>query len=340
MSQKAWMNAYTKGSKDMQARLAKIHKNNPEFQDFVKKHGFGGNLSKKQSELQSKGSVQTVKPVTPASPEKNQNLDREALIKAAAVKLRNRRLANSNRVAFGGELGGDFSMHRGGWRRYSESVEESVAANFRKIVPGLGKLQAKNRAIDLDNELTKGIQNKTLTRIQRMAKAKHIERFARVASGEPAFKRNPANGFGESVDEDIAYKDGTIAMYRGGWIAKRDGKKIGTTMPSDKHARELLDATHKSLAQKTMTALKSKAKSVMQGFAARKLATESAANRRRIRSWDSAVLPVEHDHPLHTEHPKKKLDALRAAGKHVEARELERSWLRKAMAKAKTENSK
>lgn len=329
MSQKAWMNAYTKGSKDMQARLAKIHKNNPEFQDFVKKHGFGGNLSVKQSGLQKKGSVQTVKPVTPDSPEKNKNLDREAVIKAAAEKLRNRRLANSNRVAFGGELGGDFSMHRGGWRRYSESVEESVAANFRKIVPGLGKLQAKNRALDLDDKLTQGIQKKSMTRKERMRIAKHVERFARVASGQKAFQK-----------EDIAYKDGTIAMYRGGWIAKRDGKRLGTTMPTDLHAKELLDATRKSLAQKTMSALKGKAKSVMQGFATRKLATESAANRRRIRSWDSAVLPVEHDHPLHTEHPKKKLDALRAAGKHVEARELERSWLRKAMAKAKTENSK
>jgi hypothetical protein len=47
MSQKAWMNAYTKGSKEMQARLAQVHAKNPEFQAFLAKHGFGGNLSVK-----------------------------------------------------------------------------------------------------------------------------------------------------------------------------------------------------------------------------------------------------------------------------------------------------
>jgi hypothetical protein len=93
------------------------------------------------------------------------------------------------------------------------------------------------------------------------------------------------------MSEDIAYKDGTIAMYRGGWIAKRDGKRLGTTMPTDQHAKDLLDATRKSLAQKTMAAIKSKSQEVMKSLAGRKLATESAANRRRIRSWDSAIMP-------------------------------------------------
>jgi hypothetical protein len=457
MSQKAWMNAYTKGSKSLQARLAKVHAKNPEFQEFMKQHGMGANLSVKQSGIQKK-SVATVKPVTDASPEKNVG-SREAMIKAAAEKIRGRRLAASNRSAFGGELGGGFSMPGGGFRRYSEEVsldeasladkirahpgvdyyggkdddhmvnlkkgwhmgdgqrsfgnanvrdtwhdlkkvvkfkkgeakeyglDESVAANFRAVVPGLGKLQAKNRALDLDSELEKGILNKTMTRAQRMAKAKHIERFARVASGGNAFRK-----------EDIAYKDGTIKMYKGGWIAMRDGKRLGTNMPVKQHAMDLLDRTRKSLGQKTMEVLKKKSMELARGlghnamaveavsgvsyeglkrlskkptkaereymkndpenqasferirksFAKRanvaylggkKVRTESAANRRRIRSWDSAVLPVEHDHAMTTPHPKKKLDALRAAGKHEEARELERSWLRKSMAKSKTENS-
>ena len=125
MSQKAWMQAYTKGSKSLQARLAKIHANNPEFQEFVKKHGFGGNLSVKQSGKQ-KSSAGTVQPVTGASPESNPKLDREAMIKAAAEKIRNRRAAAANRVAFGGELGGGFGLHNMGFRQYRESRENQT----------------------------------------------------------------------------------------------------------------------------------------------------------------------------------------------------------------------
>jgi hypothetical protein len=207
MSQKAWMNAYTKGSKSMQKRLELVHKNNPEFQEFVKKHGFGGNLSKKQSELQKKPSVATVKPVSDPHPEKS-NLDREALIKAAAEKLRNRRLANANRVAFGGELGGGFQMPGGGFRRYSESV-----------------------------------------------------------------------------DEDIAYKDGAIAMRRGGWIAKREGKQVGIIHPTEDMAKAFLDNTRLTLGRKIGNAIRKKAKEVARALDKRALATESAANRRRVRSW-------------------------------------------------------
>lgn len=425
MSQKAWMQAYTRGSKSLQDRLAKVHRNNPEFQDFVKKHGFGGNLSVKQSGLQKKPSVATVKPTDAPNPERG-NLDREALIKAAAEKIKNRRMANANRVAFGGELGGGFSMPGGGFRRYSESIDETVAANFRKIVPGLGKLQAKNRAMDLDKELDQGIIAKKFTRKERMRRAKHIERFARVASGENAFKRvneasdeeimkvnrkknkavilaahkkllskgythihtdgvsTPFDGYDtrhhylskngthkkimrydaysvgyntkprisieterlsrkhpdlkenfelhEDLVEDISYKDGQISMYRGGWIAKRNGKRIGTNVPSKEHAQGLIDNTYKSLTRKTMDVVKKKAREVMSGLGRHSLATESAANRRRIRSWDSAILK-DRTNP-------NSVAALRAAGKHVEARELERAMLRKALAKEKTENSK
>lgn len=133
MSQKAWLNAYTRGSKALQQRLAKIHANNPEFQDFVKKHGFGGNLSVKQSGIQKKSSVSTVKPVTQPSPETNKKMDREALIKAAAEKIKDRRAAAANRVAFGGELGGGFQMPMSGFRTYREDVnmDESKANRER-----------------------------------------------------------------------------------------------------------------------------------------------------------------------------------------------------------------
>jgi len=322
MSQKAWMNAYTKGSKSLQDRLAKVHRNNPEFQDFVKKHGFGGNLSVKQSGLQKKPSVATVKPTDAPNPERG-NLDREALIKAAAEKIKNRRMANANRVAFGGELGGGFSMPGGGFRRYSESIDETVAANFRKIVPGLGKLQAKNRAMDLDKELDQGIIAKKFTRKERMRRAKHIERFARVASGENAFRK-----------EDISYKDGQISMYKGGWVAKRDGKRIGTNVPSKEHAKSLIDNTYKSLTRKTMDVVKKKAREVMSGFGKHSLATESAANRRRIRSWDSAVLKDRsNDPPFTPDKPHKNLGIV--VGKndpgYSKARHLARLGLKKAV---------
>lgn len=217
MSQKAWMQAYTKGSKSLQARLSKIHANNPEFQEFVKKHGFGGNLSVKQSGLQKKPSIAASK--TADGPSEKKNLGREAVIKAAAEKIKDRRAAAANRVAFGGELGGGFSMPMGGFRTYRE--EFTV----------------------------------------------------------------------QDIGEEIYYKDGVITMHKGGWIAKRDGKRIGTVMPSDKDAKNAIDSTHRNLMQKTVDVLKKKKAEIAQGLGRMSLATESAANRRRVRSWDSAVMP-------------------------------------------------
>jgi hypothetical protein len=325
MSQKAWMNAYTKGSKSMQARLAKVHANNPEFQEFVKKHGFGGNLSVKQSGLQKK----TLPPEAPKpTAAKGGDQNREQMIKDIATKLRNRRLAASNRASFGGELGGDFSMHSGGFRRYSESVEldESKAEEKIKAHPGVSYYGGKSD--DHFVELKKGwamdgqrsFGNKSASEAAKMLK--HVKQVQATD---------------ESVDEDIAYKDGAISMRRGGWIAKRGGKQVGIIHPTEELAKAMLDNTRLTLGRKIGDAIRKKAKDVARSLDRRynKMATESAANRNRIRSWDSAVLPVEHDHPLHTPHPKAKLDALRAAGKHIEARELERSWLRKSMAKEK-----
>lgn len=199
MSQKAWMNVYTKGSKAMQDRLAKVHANNPEFQDFIKKHGFGGNLSVKQSGLQKKPSVATVKPVDNPNPERG-NLSREAMIKAAAEKIRNRKLAAGNRAAFGGELGGSFAMPGASFRTYRE---------------------------------------------------------------------------------EVSYKDGVLKMKRGGWIALRNGKQIGTTAPTSDQAKHFIDATRESLGKKVMRAISLKA---------RRQYAESKENRARVASYDSAVV--------------------------------------------------
>ena len=99
---KAWMTAMTKGSKSLQTRLAKIHANNPEFQEFVKKHGFGGNLSVKQSDKYKQPSIVTVKPITPTSPENNLDpIDREAVIRVARQRLKQRNQANRSRQAAG-----------------------------------------------------------------------------------------------------------------------------------------------------------------------------------------------------------------------------------------------
>jgi len=370
MSQKAWVNAYTKGSKALQDKLAKVHKNNPEFQEFVKKHGFGGNLSVKQSGLQKKTVAPTPKPNAAQGGDQN----REQMIKDIATKLRNRRLAASNRASFGGELGGDFSVHSGGFRRYSEETELNELSDKRlsKYIKKAGK-SADRLAYYSDSRNDPD-----------WIKSNKREKMIAVAK--------------RKLGEDIAYKDGAISMRRGGWIAKRNGKQVGIIHPTEELAKALLDNTRMTLGRKVGDALRKKAKELARSLDKRRMATEavsglsykglkslskqlpkselkqmspedqasfqrirkhfakranvaylggkkvrteSAANRNRIRSWDSAVLPVEHDHPLHTPHPKAKLDALRAAGKHEEARELERSWLRKAMSKAKkTENSK
>lgn len=375
-SQKAWMNAYTKGSKSLQARLAKIHATNPEFQDFVKKHGFGGNLSVKQSGQQKKSSVATVKPVTDANPERG-NLDRLALIKAAAEKQRDRRHAASNRVAFGGELGGSFSMPGSGFRTYRESVDESkekdsyVAYHSKtgKILKTGTKRAVKNFMYLRPDSFLAGnrLKQKEGDKYPNPLKESKVEDAIKAHPGvsyyggksddhfvelHKGYEMDGQRSFGNSsaaeakkmlkhikkvqaTDEDIKYKDGMITMRKGGWIALRNGKQIGTTVQTDTHAKQMIDSTRKTLGQKTMDVLKKKKSDIARGLGRFSMATESAANRNRIRSWDSAILPKEHDHALTTDHPKKKLDALRAAGKHEQARELERSWLRKSMAKEK-----
>src|SRR5210317_2457833 len=101
----AWKNAFEKGSKQMQGRLRKIHAKNPEFQEFIDKHGFGVTLSKKKAENQGRKqqpSNATVKPVTDPHPEKKKGpQDRLTMIKQAAEKNKYRRQVASNRVSWG-----------------------------------------------------------------------------------------------------------------------------------------------------------------------------------------------------------------------------------------------
>lgn len=125
----AWKSAFEKGSKKVQANLRKIHAKNPEFQEFIDKHGFGVTLSKKKAENQGAKrppSSPTVKPTTPAHPEgKKGPVDRMAMIKQAAEKRKLRNQAASNRITWGGELGGSFQMPGSSFRRYSESLHEA-----------------------------------------------------------------------------------------------------------------------------------------------------------------------------------------------------------------------
>lgn len=126
----AWKSAFEKGSKRIQSNLRKIHAKNPEFQEFIDKHGFGVTLSKKKAENVGKKkttpSSPTVKPTSPAHPEaKKGPVDRIALIKQAQQKRKLRNQAASNRAAWGGELGGGFTMPGSSFRRYSESLEEA-----------------------------------------------------------------------------------------------------------------------------------------------------------------------------------------------------------------------
>lgn len=334
MSRKAWMNAYTKGSKALQDRLAKVHKANPEFQDFVKKHGFGGNLSVKQSGQQKKSSVATVKPVTDANPERG-NLDRLAVIKAAAEKQKDRRHAASNRVSFGGELGGSFSMTGSGFRRYSEevSLDEASLADKIRAHPGVEYYGGKD-----DDHMVNLKKGWHMGDGQRSFGNRNVRDVMHDLKKVVKFKEGEAKEYG--IDEEVHFGDASYTMHRGGWVVKRNGKIASAVLPSEKNAKEFINSTRVTLGKKVAAVVRRKAKELARGLGSQSLATESAANRNRIRSWDSAVLPVEHDHGMTTPHPKKKLDALRAAGKHVEARELERSWLRKSMAKEKLENSK
>src|SRR5210317_1616830 len=118
----AWKNAFEKGSKRIQGNLRKIHAKNPEFQEFINKHGFGVTLSKKKAENQQKArpkSSPTVKPATDAHPEaKKGPVDRVALIKQAQQKRNRLAQAAANRQMWGGELGGGFTMPGSSFRKY------------------------------------------------------------------------------------------------------------------------------------------------------------------------------------------------------------------------------
>ena len=130
----AWKNAFEKGSKAMQKRLQQIHAKNPDFHEFMQKHGFGQTLSAKQAEMQKKSSVVTVPPADTDAPEKKKGpQDRLAAIKSAAEKAKNRRAVAANRAAWGGELGGGFVMPGSSFRRYSESLGEAYKRKIDKM---------------------------------------------------------------------------------------------------------------------------------------------------------------------------------------------------------------
>jgi hypothetical protein len=97
-------------------------------------------------------------------------------------------------------------------------------------------------------------------------------------------------------------------MHKGGWIAKRNGKQIGTKSQTDKGAKDMIDSTYRNLGQKTLDVLQRKKQEIAKGLGRFSMATEE-------------------------KYPRKKIDALRAAGKHVEARGIERSEFAKGAAK-------
>lgn len=372
MSQKAWMAAYTKGSKSIQARLAKIHANNPEFQEFVKKHGFGGNLSAKQAEKQKKTSIgvqQTEKNAPTKGP-----VDREAMIRAAAEKLRDRKLASANRAAFGGELGGGFSIPNMSFRTYRESLDYKGLKRLSKKPTKAEREYMKN---DPENQAQFERIRKKFAKRANLAYlgGKKVNEELKVGdqvklrkdwAGEDAgkvFTIHHQNADGKfwighgkskagwyvhphqitkhkSVKEDVDYKDAKLRMRRGGWVVIRNGKQQGIIHPTEGHAKMFADATRETLGHKVMKALRLKAKS----FARAHYATESAANRRRVRSWDSAIMPELK--PLRVK-PKQKLpfdpDPPKAnpgvvVGKnnpgYSRARHLARLGLKKAMEKS------
>lgn len=319
MSQKAWMQAYTKGTKALQARLAKIHANNPEFQEFVKKHGFGGNLSVKQSG-QQKTSIATVKPVDDPHPERKKGpQDREAMIKAAFEKAKDRRRAHANRVAFGGELGGGFALPNMRFRTYRESLDYSGLKRLSRKPTKAEREYMKN---DPENQ----------AQFERIRK-----RFAKRA--------NLAYLAGKKVNEDVPYKDAAYTMRRGGWVVKRNGKIASMVLPTEDHAKAFINSTRKTLAAKVAAVVRRKAKEIAHGMGRMSLATESAANRRRVRSWDSAVMPElkpvtvkpKKKLPFDADPPKKNLGVV--VGKndpgYSRARHLARLGLKKAMEQGK-----
>lgn len=396
MSQKAWMNAYTKGSKEMQARLAKVHAKNPEFQAFIAQHGFGGNLSVKQSGLQKKSSVATVKPVTEPHPESNKNASREAVIKAAAEKLRNRRLASGNRAAFGGELGGGFSMPMSGFRTYRESVNEQSEKRLEKYIKKATKsadrlayysdsrndpdwiksnkrekmiavarkrIQATDESVANADSKGKKYFSTTTGKADMLAHKEYMtnKHFKDASKENLPYKKNLIKQSLKSLQkEEVPYKDAVLTMRKGGWIVKRDGKQQGVIHPTEELAKRFADNTRKTLAHKLGDVLRRKAKEIAKGMGRQSLAVESEANRNRVMAYDSAVtsspvaLKVKPKKTitgkmksyfrrtfkmgvksLKTEGQDPKVLALRAAGKHEEARKLERAALAKGFAAAK-----
>jgi hypothetical protein len=128
---KAWLNTLNRGSKSLQKKLAKRHAKNPAYQDFSKKHGSNKSLSAAKSGTVEKRVAKVDEP-SPDQPQMKISMkDRESIIRHAAEKTKMRRLANANRVAFGGELGGGYVLPRSGFRRYSEAYGD-------KFVPTRG----------------------------------------------------------------------------------------------------------------------------------------------------------------------------------------------------------
>ena len=91
--------------------------------------------------------------------------------------------------------------------------------------------------------------------------------------------------------EDVPYKDASYTMRRGGWVVKRNGKVASIVLPTEDHAKRFIDSTKMTLGRKVGDVIRRKAKEIARGMGRMSLATESAANRRRVRSWDSAIMP-------------------------------------------------
>jgi hypothetical protein len=165
----------------------------------------------------------------------------------------------------------------------------------------------------------------------------------------------------ESINEEVPYKDAQLKMRRGGWVVMRNGKQQGVIHPTEELAKAFADNTRKTLAHKLGDVLRRKAKEIARGMGSHsEIATESAANRERVLAYDSAVtssptaLKVKPKKSitgkmksyvrrtfaftkktLTAEGQDPKVLALRAAGKHEEARKLERAALAKGFAAAK-----
>jgi len=294
---KAWMSAMTHGSKSLQTRLAKIHANNPEFQEFVKNHGFGGNLSAKQSEKQQKSSIATVAPITPTTPEnKIGPKDREDMIRAAAEKAKHRRQANANRVAFGGELGGGFVLPRSSFRKYSEAYGDKVIAPLldkhyiayhpeTKIIKKIGSNRHINKYVKKYPEYKIGYTSWNDKKIgdifnpiklgeskKKIELGKRIPQLPGPKGGHPiptGYKRvKDIHGFNvlQKIKENIKYMDGVITMKRGGWVAMRGSVQIGPATTNKNAAKSYIRSSKKNINQKLSKVLNMKKREIALGL--------------------------------------------------------------------------